>query len=400
MSDLRKSVVSFDIDDTPSKEQSSQAHSEEYEIGFHEFISRTTNESAEEDFTYSNQSVRKAGRRLRKQEGDLKSATETIQTFRAAHDKPLKTIAYLIGRCCRELGIPVKPVKRLKRLGTIIDKLQRKSLDGKTTNATCVTNMNDIGGCRAIFPNIDSLNQAKQRLLETIEREARVRIKDIDDYITEPKPNDCGYRSLHIIYQYNHSSGKNFNIEAQLRTRLQHLWATTVEIIDILEQTKIKTHSHSPDSDKTVLQVKWEELLFIMSQYIADAERAIILSSCEKKAMAQRLSEINNSINAVTKLQTFQIMSKEVDSCCDDTTKYILLTVDEKTRELVSKDEFSDQATAIFIYNEVEKLTQSLENINTVLISTKNMGQLKEAYPNYLGDCSSFIKILNEAMSQ
>lgn len=399
MSDLRKSVVSFDIDDTPSKEQSSQSHSEDYEIDFHEFISGTSDESAEEDFSYSNKAVQKAGRRLRKQEGDRKSATETIQTFRAAHDKPLKTIAYLIGRCCRELGIPVRPVKRLKRLGTIIDKLQRKSLDGTTTNATCVTNMNDIGGCRAIFPDIDSLNQAKERLIETIEREARVRIKDIDDYITEPKPNDCGYRSLHIIYRYDHSSGKSFNIEAQLRTRLQHLWATTVEIIDILEQTKIKTHSHSPDSDKTALQVTWEELLSIMSQYIADAEGAINLSGSDKEAMAQRLREINEDINAAAKLQTFKIMSKEVDSCCDDTTKHILLTVDEETRQLVSKHEFSDQATAIFIYNEVEKLTQSLANINTVLISTKNMGQLKEAYPNYLGDCASFIEILKEAMS-
>ena len=122
----------------------------------------------------------------------MKSATSIIQTFRAAHEEPLNTIAYLVGRCFRELKISVKPVKRLKRLDTIIDKLQRKSLDGKTSNGTCVTNMNDIGGCRAIFPDIDSLNKVKDKLKAAIKNEERVKIKDIDDYITAPKLNDCG----------------------------------------------------------------------------------------------------------------------------------------------------------------------------------------------------------------
>ena len=398
MSDKEKSVVSFQIDDTPTAEQASINFQDDYELDFQDFLERTVDESATEDFSYSNNGVKKAGRRLRKKEGDLKSATATIQQFRAAHEKPLNTIAYLVGRCCRELGIDVKPVTRLKRLETIVDKLQRKSLDGETTNATCVTNMNDIGGCRAIFPDLGSLEKAIERLQVTVEKVGRVKIKDIDDYITNPKPNDCGYRSLHVIYRYDHASGKSFNIEAQLRTRLQHLWATTVEIVDILEGTKIKTHSHSPDEDKDTLQIQWEELLSIMSQYIADAEGAIALSDDDKAVFSNRLIELNCEINALSRLRSFKILSEKVEGCCDGSTEHVLLVIDEASLELIFSEEFENYNQAISVYNAAEKMTRSHARINTLLISTKNMGQLSEAYPNYLGDCASFITLFEEAM--
>lgn len=107
MSDKEKRVVSFQIDDTPTAEQASKNFQDDYELIFQDFLERTVDERTAEDFSYSNKAVKKAGRRLRKKEGDLKSATATIQQFRAAHEKPLNTIAYLVSRCCRELGIDV-----------------------------------------------------------------------------------------------------------------------------------------------------------------------------------------------------------------------------------------------------------------------------------------------------
>ncbi|OOF33548.1 nucleotidyltransferase family protein [Salinivibrio costicola] len=398
MSEKEKSVVSFQIDDTPTAEQASKTFQDDYELNFQDFLERTVNESTAEDFSYTNNGVKKAGRRLRKKEGDLKSATATIQQFRAAHEKPLHTIAYLVGRCCRELGVDVKIVTRLKRLETIVDKLQRRSLDGETTNATCITNMNDIGGCRAIFPDLESLEKAKEQLQVTVEKVGRIKIKDIDDYITNSKPNDCGYRSLHLIYHYDHASGKSFNIEAQLRTRLQHLWATTVEIVDILEGTKIKTHSHSPDADKANLQIQWEELLSIMSQYIADTEGAIELSDDDKTKFSNRLIDLDSEINALGRLRSFKILSEKVEGCCDSSIEHVLLVIDEASLELIFSEEFANYNRAISVYNAAEKMTRSHARLNTLLISTKNMGQLSEAYPNYIGDCASFITLFENAI--
>ena len=73
MSDKEKSVVSFQIDDTPTAEQASINFQDDYELDFQDFLERTVDESATEDFSYSNNGVRKAGRRLRKKEGDFKA---------------------------------------------------------------------------------------------------------------------------------------------------------------------------------------------------------------------------------------------------------------------------------------------------------------------------------------
>ncbi|MEZ8746863.1 RelA/SpoT domain-containing protein [Vibrio sp. 10N.261.49.A5] len=396
MSENNQSVVSFRIDDTPSAKQSAKNFHDDFSLDFHEFLEQSAKETVE-DLDFSNKSVQKAGRKLRKREGDLKQATSVIQTFRTAHEKPLNTIAYLIGRCCREYNIPVKPVKRLKRLETIIDKLQRKSLDGKKLNQTCVTNMNDIGGCRTIFPDMTSLNLIQNKLTETLKGENRVRIKDIDDYITSPKENDCGYRSLHIIYQYEHASGKKFKIEAQLRTRLQHIWATTVEIIDILESTNIKTHSHAPDKDKTNKQIKWEKLLALMSQHIADTEGAITLTASQKLSNALQLQELNDELCAVTRLTSFKMMSENIEADPKVTKGHVLLVVNEFSMEVAVQKVFENQAQATSVYNEMERIVGSINGISTLLVSTQNLGDLADAYPNYIGDCASFIEVLCQA---
>jgi putative GTP pyrophosphokinase len=392
----KKSVASFQIDDTPSPQDSEKNFSYDFSLDFHDFLERLVDQPAEE-LTFTTSSVKKAGRKLRKREGDLKQATALIQTFRTAHEKPLNTIAYLIGRCCREQNIPVKPVKRLKRLETIIHKLQRKSLDGKKANQTCVTNMNDIGGCRAIFPDMASLNLIQKKLTETLEDEKRVKIRDIDDYISTPKENDCGYRSLHIIYQYEHSTGKKFKIEAQLRTRLQHIWATTVEIVDILERTQIKTHSHAPDEDKSNKQIKWEKLLSIMSQHIADVEGAIELTASAKLTNAQELKRIDGELCAVTRLRSFNMMTERIEADSKSNKGHVLLIVNESEMNIIVQKVFSNQAHATYVYNEMERVVDNIEGVNTLLVSTQNLGELSDAYPNYIGDCASFIEILCEA---
>lgn len=50
VSDKEKSVVSFLIDDTPSAEQASKTFNDDYELNFQDFLERTVDERAAEDF--------------------------------------------------------------------------------------------------------------------------------------------------------------------------------------------------------------------------------------------------------------------------------------------------------------------------------------------------------------
>lgn len=404
MTDQKNNIANFAIESTPVAEQSSSlaCESDEQDVR-HFFLDDRVFESTSENLSYSNNEVKKAGRKLRKNEGDLKSATKIIEKFRAAHKEPLNAICDLIQQCCSRLYLNVKPVSRLKRLETIIDKLKRKSLDGVTPNAICVTNMNDIGGCRIILPNLENLHNLKNQLQSPDYQHESITIKDISDYTINPKPNDCGYRSLHMIYQYRHANGKKFNVEVQLRTHHQHLWATAVEIIDILERTRIKTHSHSPSEEKSSHQIKWEELLSIMSQYIASKEGVIQLNDIQKNKFSNRLIALANEIDAIKKLETFNIVQEEVKACCNESAEHILLVVYD--RKLILTRSFENYNQAVSTYNELETFIRGYTGMhqesqhNTLIVSTEDLESLAEAYPNYLGDCSRFIKLLTEAMN-
>ena len=187
-------------------------------------------EKSKQALTFSKKQVEKAGRTIRKNEGDFELAIKVIQNFRASHLYPLQIIKNLIWKHVKKLNLleTATVVRRLKRLPTIIDKLQRVSLDGQTDNAISLKRMQDIGGCRVILESLDDLKQ----LNKSLDSSKTVHGVKIYDYITSPKLG--GYRGIHRVYKsYDKSDShpwKGFQIEVQLRTRLQHLWATTVEI--------------------------------------------------------------------------------------------------------------------------------------------------------------------------
>lgn len=79
-----------------------------------------------------------------------------------------------------------------------------------------VTQMQDIGGVRALLPSLPHLHAVSRRLRKTW---TIVRVRD---YIAEPKPS--GYRALHLIVRRG-----GYPVEVQLRTVLQDAWANQVE---------------------------------------------------------------------------------------------------------------------------------------------------------------------------
>ena len=38
-------------------------------------------------------------------------------------------------------------------------------------------------------------------------------------------------------------------------------------------------------------------------------------------------------------------------------------------------------ATTTYVYNEMERIVDSIEGVNTLLVSTQNLGELSDAYP-------------------
>jgi putative GTP pyrophosphokinase len=164
--------------------------------------------------------VRKAGKILRLWNysedisPEVEAAAVTVQRYRALHSLPLVKANNGLRSRLETVGVTKPRVsQRLKRLQTIVSKLFHEPTMQLNT-------MQDIAGCRAVLETMQQLRSVQKRYRP----EHFVRV---DDYITEPR--ESGYRGVHLIVRHPDASGVPRFVEVQLRTKVQHEWAITVE---------------------------------------------------------------------------------------------------------------------------------------------------------------------------
>lgn len=353
-----------------------------------------------ETTTYSRSKIKRAGQALRRNEGNLKEAITIIHSFRAEHEYALEYVLNFISALCDEQKVGYLSFSRLKRLQTIVDKMHRPSLDGRVANSICITNMNDIAGCRFVFDTLQQLEAVKEIIVEKTSEWECLEFERFYDYIACPKESDCGYRCLHSVFYYFDEDNKKYRVEAQLRTKLQHVWATAVEIIDLINQTEIKTISFYDESHKKPEQLKWERLLRLMSDYIAHEDGVVELSKKQLFEIKEELVVINNDINAIEKLSSFEMVfqSKDLEGENKNDKQHVLCVIDELTQGVETINFYEIEQEAIQAYNNLEKVYAGSINHRVLLFSIAEVEKLKRAYPNYLGSCSEFVGQLNKVM--
>lgn len=333
---------------------------------------------------YTKSKVKKAGENIRKCK-NIEESTEIIRNFRAAHLYPLMIIKNLLDKHTKKTEVNALIARRLKRLPTIIDKLQRKTLDGKTPNSIAVSNMCDIGGCRVIVDNKDELNRLFSSLKSSLAgKRTKHKLKYDANYIQNKKPT--GYRSIHLIYEcFDKDDGhdwKGFKIEVQLRTKLQHLWATTVEVVDLCEGKSLKTNPFDSDPN-------WIEYFNIMSDFLALEDGFIKLTNQEKDTMKNRLIYLDRKLRARSKLLSFRNLFSGQYTEIPKSSKYVVLAINEKENKVYYQS-FSSRKKeeALEWYSRVE---DDLE-FNGVFIHMDDVSKIQIAYPNYLIDTREFIR--------
>jgi putative GTP pyrophosphokinase len=135
-------------------------------------------------------------------------AFELIDWWRGLHAKPLTSLSANLRHYVKPHG-HVLVTQRLKRFPTVVDKILREPKMN-------LTQMADIGGCRALLPNQAAANDVAKDLRRNWD------VQRTRDYVAEPKAS--GYRAVHLIVRR-----KGRLIEVQLRTPLQDQWANQVE---------------------------------------------------------------------------------------------------------------------------------------------------------------------------
>ncbi|MFB6349932.1 RelA/SpoT domain-containing protein [Moraxella sp. ZJ142] len=333
----------------------------------------------------SKKQVKKAGETLAADPKDS-TAMEVLSQWRSLHAYPINAFQPLIRKHISKLGLKETTVaQRLKRTPSIIKKIQR--FDGMN-----LARMQDIGGLRVIVKTIDDVYRLHNSLISG--KHQHKPLLPPKDYIKQPKAD--GYRSLHQVFKYSattHSESDELNIELQIRTQLQHYWATAVEILGLIENASIKTGGGSDEHKRFF---KLASVLF------AKQECTVIdddFTDVPTETIIQEIKTIEQKLQVFQKLQSWVVSSKHITSTKTTGENYYLMQLDTVNKTL-SLTPFSkmqaDQAENIYKLLEIQNVDRP--HIELVLISTKDLKEIKKAYPNYFLDSHKFIKHLKQLL--
>lgn len=210
----------------------------------------------------------------------LTSGEKPIRRFFSKSPQFLKTFHMLLIQSLLLLA-------GLKRIDTIIGKLRRPGLNMKL-NEMC-----DIVGCRVIANDVEAV----RRIALSIENRLNVKPgTGVKDYIAHPKRN--GYRSTHVISRHDAPKAglNNLFCETQVRTRLQHAWATALETYDVISRSALKFGGGS---------AKEERLFALISNAFAIKEASTLVpeTPMSKDELRKEFVSLNNDLLAIEKLR-------------------------------------------------------------------------------------------------
>jgi hypothetical protein len=293
----------------------------------------------------------------------------------------------------RAKGIDTKAIvaQRLKRLSSIDAKLRQHSSWMK------LTQMQDIGGCRAVVQNMTRL----KRLIKVYEKgEAKNPrwghlLHKKNDYIKEPKPD--GYRSYHLVYRYcsvakKHRVYNDLKIEIQLRSRLQHAWATAVETVGTFSRQPLKSGGG---------QFEWRRFFALMGSAIALREKCPPVPGTprDKGDLVAELRVLRDKLNVSTILEGYRTSLSVVQTDHVKDSLVFLLEIDPVAWAVsytgFTEDE-SEKASELYLEREKAIALSVVPGAQVVLASANSLRALRSAFPNYYLDTRVFINVMNE----
>jgi hypothetical protein len=331
---------------------------------------------------FSKTQIRNAGKLISKTDytkglDEYLDVLTIFSNWRASHAYPMQSMLIYFRNKAFEIDENAVIAQRLKRTPSIISKLIRES-------GMKLDRMEDIAGCRIVATSLENAYRIKEKILTGRTRNIIYRERD---YITNPKSS--GYRGIHLIYKYNGSKGEynGIALELQIRSKLQHAWATTVEVVGTFTGEALKA---SKGNDE------WLEFFKLVSTPFANTESHTKVNYDHKE-----LIRLEQSLNVRTKLKAFSISTQHLEKDTANSYKLYILILDTINRS-ISVKKFTQQEIQIATetYSNLEKDYQESSHIDVVLVSASSIQGLKKAYPNYFADTSEFIKTLEKILNK
>ncbi|WP_243293645.1 RelA/SpoT domain-containing protein [Geothrix mesophila] len=336
---------------------------------------------------FSKGEITRAGNILRdpsSRREDLWWALTVLSNFRAAHYYPINTFQATLRQKLKSIDSSALVARRLKRTPSIVAKLERES-------GMDLLRMQDIGGLRAVVKTLKQVRALYDNYKQT---NFLHKLSGEKDYINSPKIS--GYRSVHLIYRYYKNDIIDYNglrLELQIRTKVQHAWATAVETLGTFIDHSLKS-SEGPE--------EWLSFFSLAGSAFAHLEGCNPVPGYEQlsaidtyKLTAKRAIELS----VFDQLTTF---SSAVNTLSNTKLKgsYYLLVLDPKNKTVFYRPyskERLQEATEDYLTEEKKAIEGSKTQV--VLVAADSITSLKRAYPNYFLDTHEFLNLITRVSS-
>ena len=342
---------------------------------------------------HSRSAVKRAGKAI--SEGvETDHDIDLVDQWRSAHGYVINTFQIFFKRRIVKRSAPAEFAQRLKRRRTVIDKLHRRRNDGQPLIAD-VTSMHDFAGCRLIFQDIESLVEFRSYVnspesMKNVKHKLRHGLEKYD-YIERPKSS--GYRGIHDIYFHHprpHRHGdmsapwQGLLVEVQYRTRVQHAWATALEISDIIDGQRTKFELSETE------RVRFFALASeVLARHHEHKSRAFVNRTLDD--LIGELNELESHLGILRRLDALKQYGG-----LEKIRRHNVLNIKSVDGGSFELEVFAFQNASQAIEKATE-LEKDPDSVNAVYVSADNPSQLRSAYRNYFNDPVDFVQLIREA---
>ena len=311
---------------------------------------------------------------------DYAEAVVKVDDWRKLHLPVIELLASQVALLLDSNGIDVAfSSQRLKRMISIKEKLMRSASMG-------LGGVQDIGGGRFVFNDMESLLKAKDCIANASFPDFKLD-HELYDYISRPK--NSGYRSIHFVYKYSmpDSDLDGMRVELQIRTKLQHDWATAVETAELISRSSLK----ASQGDQA-----WLDFFKLVSAIFAFREQQPVNESFKNMTDEQycvRFYEMNNKDKFVDKLRAL-VGAVSLTEQQSFSGGYVLLVINYDEKKVgIRHFKQDDKENANEQYAQIEKNIDRTKAA-VVLVAVSDVKELREAYPSYFLNSEEFIAAL------
>lgn len=329
---------------------------------------------------FSRKQISRYGELLRNSDFSNEEAINAVNQWRASHLYPLNTFRATLHRRTRKYGNPVI-AQRLKRMPTILHKLERfPTME--------LGRMQDIAGLRIILKSPKDVYRVRDYY---VSGKIKHRIRGEKDYIKNPKPD--GYRGIHLIFEYKGSNEKarsydGLMIELQIRTELQHYWATAVEMAGMMRGESFKNGKGNREWREFFVHAS--RILEIVEKYARQDSDSITSPDATTLCLAcEEIIRLNQQYKIMSTLEAYAKAAKKTEEQLAQSSYYLMITDPSHKKVTVQCYPKEAYASALKDYASLEKENHS-KDIDQVLVTAGSIKDLRKAYPNYFLNISKF----------